>query len=298
MTSRCTSLLLPQIVLSLMVFSSVIRGSSYLNSRSFTPDAVEIYKEIDGRELELFIFYPDGKKPATPAPAIIFFHGGGFSKGTPSAFYYAADYFASRGMVAISARYRLRSKKSDKLDCLKDAKSAMRYVFKNAAALGVNPNKVVAAGGSAGGSLAGATATSKIINEETDDLSISTVPAAIVLFNPIGIGTNKQGMWTDEIKDDFSPGRKIEPGIPPTLVMIGDQDKFIDPETVKSFQTKLQDVGTRCDLALYPGAKHSFFDNSEEWVIETLGRADTFLSSLGILQGKPSVAEWIEDRKN
>ncbi len=289
-------LYLLKIVFPLVCFisASTAWGAGWKKSSEFEPDAVEIFKKIDGHELELFIFYPESQKPAKPAPAIVFFHGGGFSKGAPDAFYYACDYLASRGMVAISARYRLRSKDSDQLNCLKDAKSAMRYVIKHAATLGVDPDQVVAAGGSAGGSLAGATATSKIINEDTDDLSISTVPAALVLFNPIGIGANsKGGMWESEIVDDFSPGRGVKAGMPPTLVLIGDKDKFMDPATVKSFQQRIIEVGGRCEIEIYPDQQHSFFDNSEEWVNTTLTRADTFLASVGILTGAPAVTEWI-----
>jgi acetyl esterase/lipase len=287
-TSR---LIIPALFVSLFL-APVAQGRVFVRSFRFTPDQVETYKEVDGKNLKLHIFYPGDEKPAAPAPAIVFFHGGGFRKGMPDVFFYACDYFASRGMVAISVQYRLASKESSRLNCLKDAKSAMRFVKQNAASFGIDPDNIVAAGGSAGGSLAGATATSTLINEETDDESISAVPAAAVLFNPIGLDNSDKGRWSEELNRDFKPGSGIRPGLPPMIVLIGDQDKFVKPDGVRAFQQRMQDAGNVCEIHIYPGAQHSFFDNTREWVVTTLTHADEFLIVQGILDGEPAVKEW------
>ena len=265
-------------------------GKAWKKGSSFKPDHVEVYKKIGDTELTLHVFHPESKKPEKPAPAIVMFHGGGFSKGSPDAFFYFCEYLASRGMVAISAQYRL----GDRLECLKDAKSAMRYVSKNAARFGIEPEKIAAGGGSAGGHLAAATATSQIINEEGDDLSISTVPAALVLFNPILGHQDSVNRWKPEIRKDFRPWFGIRAGMPPTLCMWGEDDKFLSPAIMKEFQQKLTEVGVRCEIEIYPGQAHSFFDNDEKWVVTTVGRADIFLASLGFLEGKPTIGEWVK----
>lgn len=253
------------------------------------PDSIVVYKEIDGQSLELHVFYPSTQKPA---PAIAFFHGGGFKKGEPKAFHYACDYFAHRGMVAISVQYRLASGK-DRLKCLMDAKSAIRYIKKNADKLRIDPEMIVSAGGSAGGCLAAAMATSRIINEKTDDLSITIDPVALVLFNPVGVGGSySKGPWEESINNDFWPGRSICDNMPPTLAMWGGKDKFVSVKAMKEFQQKIRGKGGRCEIEIYPNEEHSFFDNTMEQVVNTLGRADTFLASMGILKGEPMVGKW------
>jgi acetyl esterase len=76
---------------------------------------VEIYKEINGTALKLWIF-----PPAEPSafglkrPAIVFFFGGGWANGSPSQFESQCRHFASRGMVAITADYRVSSRQQVK----------------------------------------------------------------------------------------------------------------------------------------------------------------------------------------
>lgn len=275
------------LLITLFIAASA-HGSVWKKGQAFTPDETVVYKTVEGTPLELHIFYPDSQKPAQPSPAIVFFHGGGFSKGSPKAFYYACDYLASRGMVAISAQYRL----GDQLKCLMDAKSAMRYVVKKAAEFGIDPDKIAAGGGSAGGHLAANIATSTVINEATDDTSISTVPKALVLFNPIASRGNHL-KWAPEIAADFNYFEAMGPEMPPTLAMWGSEDKFITVEKMNAFQKKLTDAGVRCEIEIYQDQKHSWFDNSKEWVGITLGRADTFLASLGFLKGPPTIEDWI-----
>lgn len=278
--------------LSLLTFVSTAYGSAWLNPRTFQPDLKEVYKTVDGSSLELQVFYPNSVKPPKLVPGIVLFHGGGFTKGHPSSFYYLCDYLASRGMVAISVQYRL----GDKVSCLKDAKSAMRYVYQNAEKFGINPEKIAAGGGSAGGHLAAATATSTIINDEADDLSVSTVPKALVLFNPI-LGMQQNRLWDKAIWKDFSPYLGAHAEIPPTLCMWGDNDKFISVSSIDEYRQKLETLGVRIEIEVYPGQKHSFFDNSKEWVVATLSRVDVFLESLGFLEGEPTVEAWASKQK-
>lgn len=263
-------------------------GKVWKKSAAFDPDQVEIYKEVGGKPLKLHVFYPGSRKPGKPTPGIVMFHGGGFKKGSPDAFYYLCDYLASRGMVAISAQYRL----GEPVDCLRDAKSAMRHVHANAADFGIAPKMLAAGGGSAGGHLATATATSTLINEKTDDLTVSPAPAALVLFNPVLGHRDGVNRLEPEIRDDARPWTGIHAGMPPTLAMWGDQDKFLPVAVMKEFREKMTAAGVRCEIEIYPGQAHSFFDNSEEWVITTVGRADAFLASLGFLEGEPTIKEW------
>ena len=151
------------------------------------PEArAETYKTVGQTNLQLYIFTPKDHAATNRRPAIVFFFGGGWTSGSPQQFEKQCQYFASRGMVAITADYRVASRQRAKpVQCVADARSAIRWVRKNAARLGVDPNRIVAAGGSAGGHLAGCIAVVPGLDEPGEDTSISAVPNAAVLFNPV-----------------------------------------------------------------------------------------------------------------
>ena len=88
-------------------------------------------------------------------------------------------------MVAMAAEYRVYSRhKARVVDCVADAKSAIRWVRKNADRLGIDPDRIASGGGSAGGHLAAAVGTLEEFDEPDEDSSISSCPNAMLLFNP------------------------------------------------------------------------------------------------------------------
>lgn len=255
------------------------------------PSKIVEYKKIkDGENLSLHIFNPPNHKATDKAPAIIFFFGGGWKGGAPKQFYNQSKYLASRGMVAICAEYRTKkSHKTTPVECLKDAKSAIRYVRSHAAELGIDPEKILAGGGSAGGHLAAATATTKGFDEEGEDTSVSCRPKALVLFNPV-FDNGPKGYGHDRVKEywqAFSPMHNIDKTAPPTIVFLGTKDRLIPVKTAQDYQKKMQDLGLRCDLHLYEGMPHGFFNKAKYY--ETVLETDKFLASLGYLKGKPTL---------
>lgn len=100
------------------------------------------------------------------------FFGGGWSKNNINQFKPHADYFSKRGMVSFVVDYRVERKhQSTPFESLKDAKSAMRFIRNHTKRFQIDTSRVVAAGGSAGGHLAAATALIEGYNESTDALS-------------------------------------------------------------------------------------------------------------------------------
>ncbi|MEO8498868.1 MAG: alpha/beta hydrolase [Planctomycetota bacterium] len=140
---------------------------------------VEVYKKIGDVELNIYIYNPVDQKPTDKRPVAVLFFGGGWTSGTPAQFEQQCKYLASRGMVAMTADYRVLSRHGTKAkECVADAKSAIRWVRQEAERLGVDPNRVVAGGGSAGGHIAACTGVIDGFDESTDDLSISSKPNA------------------------------------------------------------------------------------------------------------------------
>ena len=269
------------------------------------PDKIVVYKKIDGIELKLHFFFPENHLMDDSKPAIVFYHGGGWNGGAPSHFYNQSEYSASRGMVAVSVQYRTKkANDTSPIECLKDAKSAMRWVRSHASDLGINPNNIVASGGSAGGHLAAALATVEGFNEEGEDVSVSCIPQALVLFNPVA-NNSEEGYGYNRVKDyweEFSPYHNIKKGTAPTLIMLGTKDKLFKVDQAEQYKLKMEQNSSRCDLILYQDQDHAFFNigQNREMHFKTMYDADMFLISLGILDGNPNVEEFkktIEKKK-
>ncbi|MBW8035325.1 MAG: alpha/beta hydrolase fold domain-containing protein [Planctomycetes bacterium] len=263
--------------------------------KNVSPDERITYKTVTGTDgsdvkLKLHVFNPQGHKPGDNRPAIVLFFGGGWKGGSPQQFYRQSDYLASRGMVAISAEYRVRKKHgTSPQECVKDAKSAIRWVRKNASQMGIDPKKLTAGGGSAGGHVAAACGTVKGFNEEGEDTSVSCRPNALVLFNPV-FDNGPEGYGYDRVKEywqQFSPMHSIDKHTPPTVVFLGTKDTLIPVATAKKYKKLMEKASVRCDLHLYEDQRHGFFNEARYY--ETLLEADRFLISLGYLSGKPTL---------
>lgn len=252
-----------------------------------------IYKKVDTTSLALTVYFPEDHNAAKPQPAIIFFFGGGWIGGSIEQFRPQAEYFAKRGLVSILAEYRIENEHgTSPFEALKDSKSAVRYVRKNAAELHIDPDKIIVSGGSAGGHLAAACGLNGF-DEAGEDLSISAKPNALVLFNPV-VDNGPGGYGYSRIGDryhEFSPIYNIKKGAPPTIIFLGTEDQLIPVETIKYYQVVMEKVGSRCEIFLYEGQKHAFYnkDRSKAYFKETLLEVDKFLTSLGYLSGEPTI---------
>jgi acetyl esterase/lipase len=255
---------------------------------------VETYKTVGDTELNLYVFSPEAPKNA---PAIVFFFGGGWKSGTPQQFETQCRELANRGMVAITADYRVESRHGVKpTQCLADARSAVRWVRVHADRLGVDPRRIAAGGGSAGGHLAACTAFIAQFDDPGDDKSVSAAPNALVLFNPAlvlapmegvplpeGFGTrvSEARMGTKPI--NLSPAHHVTKNGPPTIIFHGRDDTTVPFATADAFTARMTSLGNRCELHGFDGQKHGFF-NGDDYKAKTLAEADRFLVSLGWLK--------------
>lgn len=251
---------------------------------------VEVFKVVDGVELRLWILFPDGHSGEDSSPAMVFFFGGGWTGGTPAHFERQARVLRSKGIVAVLADYRVLSRHSaGPSRAVEDAKSAVRWVRSRAGELGIDPTRIGAAGGSSGGHLAAATATLPGFNSPAEDLSVSSEPNALVLFNPVVIVAPVADVWEPptrmrELMDgpltDLSPFHHARPDMPPTLILHGTQDEGVPFSTVVAFCEHVTEMGAECAVVPYEGAGHGFF-NRNPYYEPTLERALQFLDSLG-----------------
>ncbi len=245
------------------------------------------YKKTENYTLDIEVISPTTSIPEGGYPCIVFFFGGGWNSGTTEQFRPQAEYFASRGMVSILADYRVKTRHdSSPFEALMDAKSAIRFVRENANKWDINPQKIVASGGSAGGHLAAATAVIEKFNDPNDNISVSCIPNALVLFNPV-IDNGPGGYGYERVLNqykDFSPIHNIRSGLPPCIFFLGTQDNLIPVETAEYYKVISEKTGNRCDLHLYQGGAHGFFNPVHpNFYSNTVNKTDSFLQSLGFL---------------
>jgi acetyl esterase/lipase len=217
--------------------------------------------------------------------------------GNPDQFKLQAEYLATRGIVAFCPDYRTRSRfGTTPFESVQDAKSAIRYLKIHSEELGIDMNKIVASGGSAGGHLAACTAVIKNINEATDDLTVSSVPMALVLFNPV-VDTGKKGYGQEKLAGrefELSPVHHITANVPSTLIMHGKGDKTVPYENEVRFSYLMKQQNNKCILIGYKKQEHGFFNynKSPKYFKKTLSKTEAFLEEKNLLRGESWLREY------
>ena len=272
-------------------------GSLSAEEETIKPDKIVVYKDVGSPELKLHVFTPADQDLSAKVPVVVFFFGGGWTGGTPKQFYQQARDFTKLGMVAISAEYRIeKTHGTTPFECVKDGKSAIRWVRKHSDEWGIDASKVIAAGGSAGGHVAACTGVIEGHEEEGEDLTVSSLPNAMMLYNPV-MDTTEKGYGLRKVgkarKTEISPCHHVQKGIPPTLIFHGTADKTVPFENVERFTALMKEAGNNCVIIPFKGKGHGFFNGSffrpkkgdADYDI-TMARSIEFLSELGYDLGK------------
>ena len=249
------------LTISLLASCSILFGDPKPEARD--PDEVVTYRKTEQAELKLEIFRPAGWKAHDERPAIVFFFGGGWVGGSTTQFHPQATRLASRGMVAYCADYRVRSRhETSPFEAVVDAKAALRWIWRNAGRQGVDPKKIVSAGGSAGGHLA---ACSGLVagHDEVKGGEPAFIPAAMVLFNPAMLLAPHDSLpkavnarleeASDRLKRRFEgPAQWAHPyafagkAQPPCIMFFGTADRLLDG--AEAFRNVSTAAGNRCEI--------------------------------------------------
>ncbi len=248
-----------------------------------------IYKTSADKERKMEIFFPEGHEPAkSKVPGMILFHGGGWSGGNLSQFHAACAYFASRGLVCATAEYQMLGKGDAKLPageskkrvCVTDAKSAIRWFKQNAAELGIDPERIITGGGSAGGHISALATMNPGLDDPADPKEIDTKVVAYLWFNP--------AFAPDDNKDpEIDILNHMKADLPPAVVFFGDKDTW--KKGWDSAHAKWKELETKSiELHIAEGQPHGFF-NKDPWRTITLIEADKFLAKHGLLTGEPTL---------
>lgn len=270
------------------------------------PEGVELRRNVvygwaGGRELTLDLFLPDESAWPAPRPAMLFFHGGAWSSGTPGQFYRQSGSLAAAGIACASVSYRL-SGEAKYPAAVEDAKCAVRWMRAHAQELGVDPERIGCAGASAGGHLAAMLATTAGIPRFEGNGGHSGVSSRVclaVLFNPVLdlvalAGEERCVEWlisflgvpfegNEALYRDASPIAHVGPESAPCLLFHGMADKAVPYAQAERFRDVLRQNGVAGELVSYEGRGHGFFSRSpyyeetytrmEGWLLDRFGQA-------------------------
>jgi acetyl esterase len=225
-----------------------------------------VYKKARDREMELYLFQPEGLKPGEKRPGILYIHGGGWTNGEPAVHAMECVHFAKQGLVTAAIRYRLLGKgATSPADCLADAKSAMRYLREHAEELQIDAGKIAAAGGSAGGHLAAALATVEGYDDPQDDLKVSCRPDLLILHYPTIDLADGWKAGTEVCRKAgidpkrFSPAQASLTAMPPTIILAGSDDPVSTVETNERFARRMKQAKRVVESFIFEGKAHELF---------------------------------------
>jgi len=240
------------------------------NSYRIVPNVTYLTASNWDAKLDLYVT----RTPDKPLPTLIFIHGGGWTGGTKEGRDLAILPYLDMGMNVVNVEYRL-ARVAQAPAAVEDCRCALRWVIQHAKEYGVDVNKIVVSGDSAGGHLAlttGMLPASAGLDRECpgpDNLKV----AAIVNWYGISDvselldGPNMKAyavQWLGSASDREQIARRVSPltyvraGLPPVLTIHGDADPTVPYTQSVRLHKALADAGVANELMTIPGGKHGF----------------------------------------
>lgn len=225
------------------------------------------------RKEKLDIYHPVGVPEGQLAPAVIYFHGGGFNDGDKARtreISICSD-LARAGFLAVSANYKLRRMQGQVTwpRNIHDCKLAVQWVRANASKLGIDPDRIGVMGGSAGGTIAallGYTQPEDGLEAPDGNPQVPTHVACVVdFYGPMDLLSYRDMKMFAQTREEApelyrqaSPVTYIDAGDPPTLIVHGTADDTVKVEQSELLATKLKEAGVEHELIIIPHAPHTF----------------------------------------
>ncbi|MDC7221023.1 MAG: alpha/beta hydrolase [Spirochaetales bacterium] len=238
------------------------------------------YKILENRKLQVLMYIPGDLKPGEKRPSVTIFHSGGWFSGDYKNMKPYAQEFVDRGYITFSVQYRLA--RTDKLitieECVKDAKSFLKWLYINEEALQLDREKIIFSGFSAGGHLAAATL---FIDEFNDEAGLEDIkPNGLILFSS-ALNLDLDDWAKGLIREDqdiiaLSPSHRIKPTEAPTLILHGEQDEIASIDSIYDFQEEMEKAGNICELKTYD-VNHGDLYKNKEIFQDSISESEQFL---------------------
>ena len=222
---------------------------------------------------ELADIYSPLQMPKDRLPAILVIHGGGFNDGDKARAreINIATNLVSQGYVCMSINYKLRRRAGEVTwpQSVYDAKTAVRWLRKNADRLQIDPDRIGVLGGSAGGNLAAMLA----LTQPKDGFDLkepygkysSAVKCAVDFYGAVKLMEyhdmkmfNQTRAEAPELYVKASPVTYAHKNAAPMLIVHGTADVTVPASQSEALAATLEIAGVEHQLVLIPGAPHSF----------------------------------------
>jgi len=241
-------------------------------------DPFRVERNIDylgpARTEKADLYLPNALPEGTRAPAVVIIHGGGWTgggKANPREINIGTN-LALNGYMAMSIDYVLARTNGTNIvwpQNLHDCKTAVRWLRANAGRLRLNPDRIGAIGGSAGGHLAAMLAVagpeSNLDPPGPHGEFPSRVQCAVDLYGPADLVNWKDiAAWRKTHKNDpelyriSSPTTWVDRNDPPLLILHGTADRTVPVDQSERFAAALKQAGVEHELVIIPDAPHSF----------------------------------------
>ena len=274
------------------------RSSTPPPAQSASPSepVVHTYREVDGQALRAYVFPPAASHTKERAAAVLLFHGGGWSAGSPEWTFAAARRFASRGMVAVPIQYRLSEGDVTPIEALADVCAAFRWARQRAGDLGLDAERVAGYGVSAGGHLVTSAATVGCPGEGSP--GVRAEPDALLLWSP-ALDMARDGWFERKLQgrakaETYSPVENVGASTPPTSIVQGAEDTLTPLSGAERYCKRLTEAGGTCSLHVYKGVGHlltrslaqqeSDYDPDPQAVADGIAQHLRFLAELGFIR--------------
>jgi acetyl esterase/lipase len=231
------------------------------------------YCTLDNVELKMDIYRPQGS--TAPTPALLYVHGGGWTGGDKRSGEGIRDIpeLLARGYLVAAVNYRLAPRYKFPA-MIEDVKCAVRFLRANAERFSINPEKIGAWGGSAGGHLVALLGTADAtagwdVGQYLEQSS--RVQAVVDMYGPTDLtvlfeGANPRLMEqvfgtsdrNSETLQKASPVNWVSSDDPPFLILHGERDPLVPVSQSQIFYEKLQAAGVPATFVIVKNAGHGF----------------------------------------
>lgn len=233
-----------------------------------------VYRTVDGEQLALDVAQP--AKKGKNRPAVVVVHGGGWTQGDKSMFAQQSDQLAKRGFVAFSVNYRLAPAHPFPA-AVDDVETAVGWVRKHAKDYGLDPKRIGALGGSAGGHLVGMLATDGEGSLQAGHRVAAVVswsgPMDLVALGPgaaTAAGSSLRsflGCLPDACPDTYaaaSPVTHVDKTDSPMLI-VNSTNELVPKTQADTMKAALDKVGVANQEIILPGTAHSRAYSNQVW---------------------------------
>jgi acetyl esterase/lipase len=262
------------------------------NAPATTPVSLpgaETYVYRDGKPdpMRLHVFKPKNWTAEDRRPALVFFFGGGWTKGTPERSANYAKWAATLGMVGIAPDYRTKERfNTSPLESVADGRAALRWIEDHADKLGIDPKKIVVGGSSSGGHVALWTAIEHTPPGSNTNEAPRIKPFALILVSPVSDTSSAIGYTPKRFGDKaeaLSPVYQLDTKMPPVLLFHGNADTTVTNAQSIALHDKLVASSNVCEFITVPGGNHGFQSQLSEWKDKSRDIVKEFLTKQGIL---------------